>query len=787
MKNTSKRAFTIFLCGVLAFMACACGSPAPTQPDSGANATGGAAQTALPLPAEQTAEAEQKEQQGFVEGSGTETESAMKTAEERYARPRLISPVFLLLKKKDIAVAVTESGIAKDFSNVINYKDFYLPEGGDKRLLEDGFFVSDPAGGEFFEVYESNRYFQTPSFITVDSLMHSYHLYFSYILKKTEKGKLYERLLKLTDRMLDLSKKQHEAILSSADKETSSKWKEASDRNLAYFAVAKALLDTSYIPSKDKELDSEAASLAEEELKLINGASGISTSPLSGELNEMEDYTQYIPRGYYDTDEDLKRYFKTMMWYGRRNFVANSESMDRSALLMTCVMDDDAYVNWSSIYAITSFFAGESDDNGIAEYTSTAEEAYGAKIGELTADKLMDEEAFQKFFTLAKKLEAPAINSVPMWDDNGETDKAEANTGFRFMGQRFSIDASIFQKLVYSSVKENSKGEKRMLPDALDVPAALGSETAEKILKEDLKAMDFEGYEENLKELKDTISNAPEETWGSSLYSSWLNTLRPLLDEKGEGYPRFMQSENWKKRSLEGFLGSFTELKHDTVLYSKQMISEMGGGDEEIEDFRGYVEPEPLIYERFTNLANGTIEGLDKYSLLDSDAKRDLGRLSEIAAKLQVMSEKELKDELLTDEEYTFIEDYGGELEHFWHEVYKDEVSGEEAEYMTSMMFPAAVVVDVATDPNGSVLELGTANPATIYAVVSVEGKLRIAKGSVFNFYQFTQPIEERLTDKQWRAMLGIDPAEDGDYHWTGDLLPDRPKWTESYRAVTEY
>ncbi|MBO6148960.1 MAG: DUF3160 domain-containing protein, partial [Lachnospiraceae bacterium] len=208
---------------------------------------------------------------------------------------------------------------------------------------------------------------------------------------------------------------------------------------------------------------------------------------------------------------------------------------------------------------------------------------------------------------------------------------------------------------------------------------------------------------------------------------------------------------------------------------------------EEIEDFRGYVEPEPLIYERFTNLANGTIEGLDKYSLLDSDAKRDLGRLSEIAAKLQVMSEKELKDELLTDEEYTFIEDYGGELEHFWHEVYKGEVSGEEAEYMTSMMFPAAVVVDVATDPNGSVLELGTANPATIYAVVSVEGKLRIAKGSVFNFYQFTQPIEERLTDKQWRAMLGIDPAEDGDYHWTGDLLPDRPKWTESYRAVTEY
>ncbi len=35
--------------------------------------------------------------------------------------------------------------------------------------------------GVFFEIYEMNRYSQIPNFVTVDSLMHTYHLYFSYL------------------------------------------------------------------------------------------------------------------------------------------------------------------------------------------------------------------------------------------------------------------------------------------------------------------------------------------------------------------------------------------------------------------------------------------------------------------------------------------------------------------------------------------------------------------------------------------------------------------------------
>ena len=109
-------------------------------------------------------------------------------------------------------------------------------------------------------------------------------------------------------------------------------------------------------------------------------------------------------------------------------------------------------------------------------------------------------------------------------------------------------------------------------------------------------------------------------------------------------------------------------------------------------------------------------------------------------------------------------------------------------EYPNSELFPAALVVDVATDPNGTVLEMATGNPATVYVVVPVEGKLRIAQGTVYSFYQFEQPISDRLTDSQWRRMLGIDFDMDENYNITSykeDV--DHPDWVTSYRYVYQY
>ena len=37
------------------------------------------------------------------------------------------------------------------------------------------------------------------------------------------------------------------------------------------------------------------------------------------------------------------------------------------------------------------------------------------------------------------------------------------------------------------------------------------------------------------------------------------------------------------------------------------------------------------------------------------------------------------------------------------------------------------------------------------------------------------------MTDHEWRVKLGIDADDNGEYHWDGDEIPDKPSWTDPY------
>lgn len=644
--------------------------------------------------------------------------------------------------------------IEPDLSNIDNLWQVYMEDGMKEKFIKNGFVVDGLSGSEFFQVYEWNKYCMIPNFITVDSLMHTYHLYFSHLMKNIEKNHLENNLTELSIKMAENSTKQYEALKGS-------EWEEAAACNVAFFSVGAKLLNAE-IPSYYY-----AEATVSQELEKINIAEGIAISSIT---EDEEDYSQYIPRGYYEGDEQLESYFKAMMWYGRIHFRQDKEELDKSALLITMALAEDAesYKLWKGIYAVTSFFAGTSDDSGIFEYWPLIEAAYGKDIS--VNDLPNNQENFNKFHEMTANLESPKINSIPImeWE-------SYAIPGFRFMGQRFTIDAAIMQQLIYDNVQQNSFGDNRMLPDVLDVPAALGSDMALQILTQQGDT-EYKNYSENMAKLKESLSDSNQTLWTASLYANWLNTLRPLLDKKGEGYPFFMQNEEWTKKNLECFAGSFAELKHDTVLYTKQIMAEMGWYMEEEPDDRGYVEPEPLVYSRFACLASLTADGLKKYRMLDKIDEENLMRLKEIAEKLFIISKKELQDEVLSDEEYEFIRNYGGNLEHFWMETLPKNNDG-----IHTQELPAAIVVDIATDPNGQILEIATGNPSTIYVAVKVDGKVKIAKGSVYSFYQFPWPIDDRLTDSKWRYMMGFQADENGNWNF-GEIPINQPQWTLSYR-----
>lgn len=757
-----KRGIAVFMASALLMgTLCACGGQGQSSESDTVqvNATAdddGAEDNSATEDGDKAMEADTPEESDAPEQNESDNEESNDEQDELY-----VGDIEIKVRETDVTPSVAPYTVEADLSNVDNLWQFYLLDEVQEKLVQNGFVVCGEAGNEFFEVYEYNRYDQIASFVTVDSLMHTYHLYFAYLQKSIEKDYLTDQVTQLSKRMLDDSISEYEDLKGS-------EWEDAAKRNVAFFNIGLKLLD------ENTAVNDDVKDTVEYELNHINKAAMIDESAITG---VFEDYTQYVPRGYYEGDEELERYFRAMMWFGRIHFEQADEELDRSALLIAKMLSEDteAYELWESIYDVTAYFAGASDDNGVNEYIPILNEAN--ENGVTTNDLLTDKDLFTRLHKATGELPSPQINSIPIKD--GEDNVIP---GFRFMGQRFTIDAAIMQKLIYRNVKENSKDVKRMLPDVLDVPAALGSDIALDILEEN-GVVDYEGYSENMNKLREALSAENEALWSASLYAGWLNTLRPLLDVKGEGYPVFMQGEEWAKKDLECFAGSFTELKHDTVLYSKQVMAEMGGGWSEEPDDRGYVEPEPLVYARFADLSDQTALGLQKYGMLTVSDQENLSRLSQMADTLLEISKKELRDETLTEEEYEFIRSYGGNIEHFWMEAVRDKSDGEEG--ITTQECPAALVVDIATDPNGPVLEVGTGSPSQVYVLVKVDGKVKIAKGSVYSFYQFAWPMEDRLTNTRWHQMMGIKPNEDGNYE--RDQSITKPEWTASYRYKYEW
>ncbi|HWQ74487.1 MAG TPA: DUF3160 domain-containing protein [Syntrophomonas sp.] len=653
--------------------------------------------------------------------------------------------------------------VAADLSNIENHQRFQFSPAAQSLLVKNGFVVLTPNYSEYYPLYETNRYDSVvPNLVTTDSMLHNYHLYFDYLLKTTEEDKLIPELKQLSQGMLEASRKQYKEAPEG-------EWKTAAARNLAFFSVADQLINSgTAIPAEVREE-------VQAELQLIKAHNQTAISPIMSmgtkkdELESLkEDYTQYIPRGHYTRSEALKSYFETMMWYGRITFRLKNDSETRSAVLMTAALNQDANLSaWNNINSVTEFFVGRNDDPGYSEYAGLLKKIYGAVP--TVQDLASQTDKWSSFVKAAATLKGPSINSIPIYDANIQPDREKEIKGFRFMGQRYTLDADIFQRLVYREVGENPQGERRMLPKGLDIPAVMGSAEAQKILK-DLGEEEYPNYSANMSKMQQYVSSLSADTWHQNLYWGWLNTLQPLLGTVPEGYPSFMRNQAWTRKSLSTYLGSWTELKHDTVLYAKQVYAEAGGGGDAKDDDRGYVEPNPKLYARLAALTAMTSDGLQSRGLLDKNDAENLNRLQKLSLDLKTISEKELKGQSLSDSEYELIRGYGAQLEHFWLETLK----GQDQNRGSNQLLvdnPAMVVADVATDPNGTVLEEGTGFIQTIYAVVPVEGKLRIARGGVYSYYEFPWPANDRLTDDAWRELLYYDKA------------PAAPDWTSAFIA----
>ncbi|WP_245619461.1 DUF3160 domain-containing protein [Deinococcus marmoris] len=605
-------------------------------------------------------------------------------------------------------------------------------------LARQGFVIAPAGWRQFDAVYEATRYAEQPVFVTTDSVLHIYHLVFDKMLRDLERETLAPAAQQLTARLVGGAQKQLKALRSTpleAD----------ARRALAYLAVAQKLADPA------APVPAEVAPLVAAELKLIDAHAGAAPSPIFAASEMLEDYSQYVPRGHYTRSETLKRYFRTLTWLGRINLRVTKPDETRTAALITNLLTGDAQAQklWARLYDPTALLIGASDDLNYRQYATALQTATGGNIR-----KLGEASTLTAFQAALSKLPPPRVNSVFVVAKPGEgADVRQRETlGFRLLGQRFTLDGAALQQLVYREVGTQQKP--RALPRGLDLLAALGSGAA---LNELGKLGDtaYANYGPQMTKTRTQFAALKPADWNTNVYSGWLYVLQALAapEARDSRYPAFMRTPAWTRKEMLTALGSWTELRHDTLLYAKQVMVEMGGG-EEPEHPRGYVEPNAQVWTRLLALEALTRRVLTDQNILSERTDNNLTQLRDMLAFLKTVSAKQLAGQPLSRDSYDRIHFFGGWLEQL-KIASTDPEGGDEGGAPSFDEQPyAGVVADVAT-AGGLALEEATGTIHEVYAVVpDGRGGQQIARGGVYSQYEFTVPVSQRLTDEAWRARL---------------------------------
>jgi hypothetical protein len=605
---------------------------------------------------------------------------------------------------------------------------------GVTAMLEKNGFAVIPADYKLFQyAYEGNDYEGWPVFVTTDVAYHEWHLVFDKLLRSLEQQVLLPKLETLVSGSLQAAHEQASELSGTALEDSALRVEQL-------FQVAAAEL------GQDVILGEKAA----QEKALIDAHSEPdATSPI---LGVNVDYSLFTPRGHYTRTPQLTRFFLGMSTLEHLSFCLPGTfkcpgiEPTRIGILASRVLDSspDLISLWRQIYEPTSFLVGVADDYTPLEVQKAAEST--------PAGGLANAQAFASDAAVDAVVRA-LVEARPV-KINPE------RAAVRLMGTRFVLDSYLLDQLVYPNVGTPDKP--RLTPSALDLAASFGSGYAKQLLKQE-GAYAYANYASQLRKVEKAVSTRPEKNWGSTVYDAWLYALEPTFVRHGTAFPNFMRNQAWAGKALVSGFGSFTELKHDTILFSKQLIAE-GGGENPAPPARNWVEPDPVAYARLVEAVKLMQQGLAKRSLLTTQASGLLTSEIDMFGFFERIARDELAGNSISIKDNKRLHYIGGELEALWWRT------ADVSQYASpTAADDEALIADIGSSPKG-VLELATGRIDRILVLVpDDQGNFQLAAGGVYSYYEFLNPPGQRYTDKEWQGKLNSGTA------------PARPDWEKVF------
>ncbi len=612
-----------------------------------------------------------------------------------------------------LPLAAKGEDVVTDIKAVKGIERYDGPESGKALLKKNGFVVVPDYHHRIFSPYYGSP---LPRFITADSLHRTFHVIFEDQLKTVETAFIKDLTL-LTDALIaDLTVRQEEDEHVAAA--------------VQYLHVAQSLL----APAKGIDGDETVAA----ELALITKAGGISVSPLFG--YEI-DYGQFEPRGFYTETTALRRYSKAMSWYGSAAFRLKSDRETRMAVLVSSVLADnkDALARWQRLDGTYTYLVAKTDDLTPLEYATAA---HG--IQHMAASR----EFLEAFRRKAEQMRDPRVNSMIL----GPAEMAnwvEHSKGMRLFGKRYIPDSDIFMALTHPRVPG------RCFPSGLDMMVANGSKQAEKLMAGQPDAK-MPGYAEGMRESVELLSRLKAERQPSH-YVELLKVAEALTSEPVKQAAPFAGTTAYAEKNVMTALASWASLRHAWVLHAKQSVICLGGVASD--PMPGYVEPNPAFFEAMKRVNERSIEIFGAVPGAEVERFKEFG---ELLVSLQEMLRKQFVGEDFNEQEIDLFERYANVI---------GKLQGFEFNTNADKSYPwMALICDVHTEAlTQRCLEVGTGGAMPIYVVVEQGGVTHLLKGAVYSYFEFKQPLSDRLTDEAWRSR------------WDAGKTPDLPPWTASF------
>ena len=661
-----------------------------------------------------------------------------------------------------------------DISNVAYYDKVNnvlgLSSAQQQMLSQYGFVSVSVPNMTTFQNFYGDLVWQNdlPVIVTSDSFLQLFHVVFDCSLRILEEATFYPLLLNTTSYAFNTAMSDYAATPHDGSQK---QW--AIGNTTIYFAVALSLLTNTTITVPSELTTDEAFYLSNIRASNLQFVQAGLWEPAG--IGVSYDFTQFTVRGHYVGDFQLENYFRAMMWYGQfpvfiprtnESYVWGVPHIDELAsVYMADVLqrNQQYFADWELLYNVTNALVGKSDSINLLTLETALHRVFGDHDEYLDLvlqtngtialrDELGKPEYSQSILSqaLAQPIPGAVLPDYPLV--------------FQFMGQRFVPDSYIFQNLCWDKVGYNSAGDRRILPKGLDVFAVMGSQRASQLLTPDF---DYQNFGANLTSLKQEFASWSEENWTYSSYTSWMYALQSLVNiNYTSDYPDFMKNLAWQDEKLNTALGSWAQLRHDSILYAKQNY---------IPVFicsypEAYLEPNPTFYTRMQALANQTLQAIQilNSSTIDSAVTSSLNTLIDAAGSFVNISNEELAGNSLSPDEIAFLKSivkvyggaYGGPSYSGWY-----------VDVLMSMTYAAnytadldsRLIADVATFPPGDmdyppqILHVGTGDVNALVAVFPLpNGTLVTGVGPVFSYYEFPLIGTNRLNDEQWNEMLNM-------------------------------